>query len=138
MFHKSFLFRGLEESFLRAVAQKTDVVLYNPGMIVCSTGTFAMKMYFVIQGEIIAQSKHQIPSSDCIMRSGCIIGEMNLFFSYPYSTNLYTRTCCQMIKLEKEDLYAMFEHYPLILDTFRNRVQVKKHLTKTGAPTNII
>jgi len=44
MFHKSPLFRGLDEAFLREVAAIVHVVIYNPKMILCTTGGYAMSM----------------------------------------------------------------------------------------------
>jgi len=44
MFHKSPIFRGLDEAFCRAVASRVQVILYNPGMILCNSGQFGVVM----------------------------------------------------------------------------------------------
>jgi len=87
-----------------------------------------MKMYYIIQGEVLAKSKFRTDkgrnTGGAVIRAGGIIGEINLFFSYPYSTEVWTRTCCQLLKIEKEELLSMLEEYPTILESFRDRVQV--------------
>lgn len=124
MFHKSALFRDLEESFLRALSCIVQPVLYNPNMILCTKGKYAMQMIYIIQGEVLVRSKYQSNKPAAILRSGCIFGEINLFFSYPYTTNVETRTCCQLLIFEKETLFELLSLYPETLQILRGRVQV--------------
>jgi len=124
MFHKAPLFQGLDETFLRAVSGIVQVVLYNPDMILCAAGNYAMNMYFILQGEVRVKSKFDAEKTAAIMRAGCIIGEINLFFSYPYTTTMETRTCCQLLMIRKFELFDLFQSYTDVLEVLRDRVAV--------------
>lgn len=124
MFYKAPLFRGLDETFLRAVSGIVQVVLYNPDMILCSQGTYAMSMFYLLQGEVRVKSKFNPDLTGGILRAGCIIGEVNLFFSYPYTTTMETRTCCQLLMLRKFELFKLFENNTETLEILRGRVAV--------------
>ncbi|CAG7786966.1 unnamed protein product [Allacma fusca] len=123
MFDKAILFRGLEEPFLRAVSRVVEVVLYNPDMIICQQGDYAMTMYYIIQGECLVKSKHSNNVTTAILRAGCIFGESSLFFSFPYAVNVETSTCCQLLKLSKENLMDVFNEHIYILNFMRARIQ---------------
>jgi CRP-like cAMP-binding protein len=64
-------------------------------MLLFAQGEYAMKMYYIIQGEVRAKAKFGNDKAGgmggAIIRSGCIIGENNLLFSYPYSTAVVSR-----------------------------------------------
>jgi CRP-like cAMP-binding protein len=100
-------------------------VLYNPNMILCIKGKYAMQMAYIIQGEVLVRSKYKSDKPAAILRPGCIFGEMNLFFSYPYTTNVETRTSCQLLLIEKEALFELLSLYPSTLKILRGRVQVR-------------
>ncbi|CAL8137954.1 unnamed protein product [Orchesella dallaii] len=125
MFHKSHLFRGLDEAFLRSVSKIVTIALYSPGMIVCRYGAYANKMYYIIQGECQAMSKHDTAKRAAILRAGSIIGETNLFFSSPYTISVETRSCCQLMCLDKEELMLLFTKFQNELSILRSRCQTK-------------
>lgn len=50
-------------------------------------------MYYILQGECQAMSKHDSSRRAAILRAGTIIGETNLFFSCPYTIAVETNTC---------------------------------------------
>jgi len=125
MFHKSFLFHDLDEACLRAVSKIVSVALYNPDMILCRYGGYANQMYYILQGECRAMSKFESSKTAAILRAGSIIGETNLFFSSPYTISVETRTCCQFIILQKEDLMMVLNKFPNELNVLRSRSQVK-------------
>jgi CRP-like cAMP-binding protein len=116
MFHKSFLFHGMDEALLRKIV---NVALYNPEMILCRKGGYANKMYYILQGECRIMSKFA-PKTSAIIRAGSIIGESNLFFSFPYTSTVETRTCCQFLILEKESLI-------MAMDDFRDQLCVLRY-----------
>lgn len=124
MFNKAILFRGLEEPFLRAVARVVEVVLYNPDMIICRQGDYAMTMYYIIQGECLVKARHNSNVTTAILRAGTIFGESSLFFSFPYASNVETRTCCQLLRVNKERLMDAFNEYVHVLNFMRARIQV--------------
>ncbi|CAG7728315.1 unnamed protein product, partial [Allacma fusca] len=123
MFDKAILFRGLEEPFLRAVSRAVELVLYNPDMIICQQGDYAMTMYYIIQGECLVKSKHNSNITTAILRAGCIFGESDLFLSYPHASNVETLTTCQLLRLSKEHLMDVFNDHIYILGFMRSRVQ---------------
>lgn len=125
MFSKSYLFQGMEEAFLRAVSRIIIIALYNPGMIVCRSGGYANKMYYIIQGECQAMSKHDTAKKAAILRAGSIIGETNLFFSSPYTVSVETRTCCQIMCLDKEELTKILKNFKPELEILRSRCNQK-------------
>lgn len=125
MFSKSYLFQGLDEAFLRSVSKIISIELYSPGMIVCRQGGYANKMFYIIQGECQAMSKHDTSKRAAILRAGSIIGETNLFFSSPYAVGVETRTCCQLMNIDKETLMGLLSKYKVELETLRTRCQSK-------------
>ncbi|XP_035707310.1 potassium channel KAT3-like [Folsomia candida] len=125
MFHKSYLFRDLDEAFLRAVSKIVKISMYNPDMILCRYGGYANQMYYILQGECQAMSKHDSSRRAAILRAGTIIGETNLFFSCPYTIAVETNTCCQFISIEKEELMACLNNFPSELSILRSRTQKK-------------
>lgn len=125
MFSKSYLFRGLDEAFLRSVSKIVTIALYTPGMIVCRYGGYANKMYYIIQGECQAMSKHDTAKRAAILRAGSIIGETNIFFSCPYCISVETRNCCQLMCLDKEELMKVFNKFQNELNILRSRCQGK-------------
>ncbi|OXA59583.1 Potassium voltage-gated channel subfamily H member 2 [Folsomia candida] len=123
MFDKSFLFNGMDEALLRAIAKIVKVALYNPEMILCRKGDYANKMYYILQGECRVMSKYMSKTA-AILRAGSIIGEANLFFSYPYTSSVETRTCCQFLILEKEELI-------IAMDDFRDQIAILRSKSQT-------
>lgn len=138
MFHKSYLFQGMDEAFLRAVSKIVTISLYNPGMIVCRYGGYANKMYYIIQGECQAMSKHDLARRAAVLRAGSIIGETNLFISCPYTISVETRTCCQLMCLDKEELMRLFNKFETELAILRLRCQVGKNYFNFHGETLII
>jgi CRP-like cAMP-binding protein len=124
MFHKSILFRKLDEAFLRAVSKIVKIALYNPNMVLCRCGGYANQMYYILQGECQAMSKHDASKMACVLRAGSLIGEINLLFSSPYSSPVETITACQFISIDKEELMMVFNKFPAELVTLRARAQV--------------
>lgn len=64
MFDKSFLFNGMDEALLRAIAKIVKVALYNPEMILCRKGDYANKMYYILQGEYMHKFIGKCSSND--------------------------------------------------------------------------
>jgi CRP/FNR family cyclic AMP-dependent transcriptional regulator len=126
LFDKSFLFNGTEEALLRAVSKIVQVALYNPQMIICRKGGYANKLYYILQGECRVMSKYRSGKPAAILRAGSIIGETNLFFSYPYTATIETRTCCQFLTLEKEEFIKILTDFRDQLLLLRAKSQVRR------------
>ena len=125
MFHKTLMFRGLDEPFLRAVSHTVEVVIYNPEMILCLQGERPNSMYYIIQGECVAKTRHSSNQTSAILRPGCVFGETSLFASYPHTVNIETRTCCQMLVIHKDRLNAVCKQYPDSWAVMRARIRVR-------------
>jgi len=125
MFHKSALFQNLNEAFLRAVSRVSKISLYNPDMILCRFGSYANRMYYLIQGECQAMHKHDLSKRAAVLRAGSLIGEINLFFSCPYTVSVETITCCQFISIDKEELMQVFSKFSNELELMRARSEIK-------------
>ncbi|CAL8148468.1 unnamed protein product [Orchesella dallaii] len=121
MFDKSQLFYKMDATFLRSISKVVEVALYNPNMILCRKGNYANKMYYILQGECQAMSKLNRANASAVIRAGSIVGEANLFFSFPYTTTVETRTCCQFIILHKKHLLPLLDQYKTELETLRSR-----------------
>ena len=59
-----------------------------------------------------------------ILRPGVVIGETNLIFAYPNMLQIETRTICQMLVLEREDILDLLEQHPYSYYQIRERIQV--------------
>lgn len=121
MFDKSHLFHNLDPAFLRAIAKTATVALYNSNMVLCRTGRYSGRMYYILQGECQVMSKLNPANASAIIRAGSIIGEANLYFSFPYTTTVETRTCCQFIMLTKRNLIDVLNQFPAEMEILRSR-----------------
>lgn len=99
-------------------------VIFLPYQIPSRYGGYANQMFYILQGECQAMSKHDSSKTAAILRAGTIIGETNLFFSCPYTIAVETKTCCQFISVEKEQLMLCFNSFPSELAILRSRTQV--------------
>jgi len=88
--------------------------------------TMTPRRYYLLQGEVIVKSKLDSRCNGAILRAGCIIGEVNLFFSYPYTTTIETLNCCQLLQIQKFELFNIFENHPHMVSIIRGRVEVRK------------
>ena len=123
-FHKSFLFRDLEEAFRRAVSQIVEVAIYNPDMIICRQGDTPSAMYYIIQGECMVKSKFSANIITAILRPGCIFGESNLFFPHPHDVSIETRTCCQFLIIKRNKLLDVLADFKPTWSIMRGRLHV--------------
>jgi len=124
MFEKSYIFRELDEAFLRTVSKVVEVALYNPNMILALQGDHAGRMFFLLQGECRAMSKYNVGKVSIVIRAGSIIGESNLFFSFPSDCQVETRTCCQLLIIDKRALISTTEKFKPELAILRARTLV--------------
>lgn len=124
MLQKSYLFRNLDEPFLRDLSKTVQVYLYNPEMIICEQGEPSSALYFIIQGECLVKSPSSINTVSAILRPGCIFGESNLLFSTPHTANIETRTCSQFLVIHKDALLNVCHEHPHSLGVMRARLQV--------------
>lgn len=65
------------------------------------------------------------PHPAVILRAGSLIGEINLFYSFPSSATIQTRTCCQFLILGKEELFDCLKDFEDQLVIMRSRMQAK-------------
>ena len=84
---------------LKLFQDSDDYISYNEGDIVFNSGSVALEMYIIKEGEIEVIYNEQVLET---LSPGDIFGEMALIDDLPRSATTRARTDCKLVPIDKE------------------------------------
>jgi CRP/FNR family transcriptional regulator, cyclic AMP receptor protein len=110
------LFKGLQESDIKVVAELTTKKIVQKNTIVISEGDTSSSMYLIKQGKVNVtltndEGKEMILST---LQQGDNFGELSLLDDDPRSANVIALEKCEFIVLHKSDFYQLLSQHPAI------------------------
>src|SRR5262245_23036521 len=114
--HKTELFRDLEETFRRALAEKAVERRLARGEVLCVAGDSAAGLYVVVSGSVRAyrtgnDGREQIIHTE---RAGSTIGELPVFDGLPYPSTVAAEEDSIVLFLDKDSVQRLFLTHPAI------------------------
>lgn len=118
------LFKGLEISEIKLIAERTTTKTVKKDTLIISEGDISSVMYLIKQGKVNVtvnndKGKEMILTT---LQAGDIFGELSLLDDKPRSANVVTLEKCVLIVLHKADFFELMAQHPKIA------IQVIKYL----------
>ncbi|OQV13921.1 putative Cyclic nucleotide-gated cation channel subunit A [Hypsibius exemplaris] len=132
IFDKAPLFMNIDASFLRMLSLKFRPMLALPDQILMEQGELCDMMVYVQKGEleVLTDDDMQVPLM--MLRSGKLIGEINLITRMPRKYSIRAIGHCDLVVLRTEDLMECLQSYPEVADELRRRAEERAGVTPSS------
>lgn len=117
LFSQCYLFEGLGEDELDAIAQKTVVKRYRAKTIVIDQGDDANKLYFLSEGKVQVFVAEEGSDREVVLGqldTGAVFGELALLTGTPRSASVMTLEASTFRVLTHQSFYQLLEDDPRV------------------------
>jgi len=109
---RSPLFASLDLDLLLAIADKLQVVIFEPEDTIFRVAEEAFHMYFVVKGEVVAKdsNKHLLAT----LEAGEFFGDEAIFNEKPRVYSVLAKTPATLLALSKTNLLTIISECPAV------------------------
>ena len=105
------IFQGASPAFIEQIIVRLKPEVYPPSHYVIREGEIGNEMYFVKAGQLeaFAEETGQVYS---VMKDGAFFGEIALVNDHPRTTDVRTKSFCDLLVLYKRDFNTLLANNP--------------------------
>lgn len=109
---KISLFSSLNLDLLLAIADRLQIVTFEPGNIVFRIGEEAMHMYFIVTGKVEIRGPNQEKLT--LFDAGEFFGDESIFSEKPRAYDAVAQTSATLLALSKTNLLTIISECPQV------------------------
>jgi hypothetical protein len=117
------IFKDCSTPCLKMIAERLEQAFYSPNEYVIKKGDQGDEMFIIGHGDVEVVNADKVLAE---LKAGQFFGEMALLEDTIRSTDIVSKSYCDMYLFRKEDFLAVIEKYPDLGDKFRSTYYKRK------------